>query len=99
MIVLLPSISSPPEEEGTVIGLSGFGGIDEIEKDGVKKRFADVGAMLDPEYRGNGYAVEAFRLSIEFALSELGLMGLVIKCWRGMCRWLVWLRRSLGGRG
>ena len=75
MIVLLPSITSPPEKEGIVIGLGGFGGIDEIERDGVVRRYADIGAMLDPEWRGKRYAVEAFRMSIDFAFRELKVDG------------------------
>lgn len=69
VLVLLPSISS--SEEGEVIGLGGFGGID--EEDG--KRFGDVGIMVEPEFRGRGYALEALRLSIEFALEKLGVDG------------------------
>jgi len=74
VIVQLPSIGS--EEEGEVIGLSGFGGIDEVERDGRKLRFADAGAMLDPEFRGKGYAFESMRLSIDFALKVLKVDGI-----------------------
>jgi len=35
-----------------------------------------VGAMINPEYRGKGYAVESMRLSIEFALEELSVEGI-----------------------
>lgn len=69
VLVLLPSISS--EEEGEVIGLGGFGGIDEVDG----KRFGDAGIMIEPEFRGKGYALEALRLSIEFALEKLGVDG------------------------
>lgn len=50
-----------------MIGLSGFGGIDDADGE----RFADIGAMVNEEYRGKGYAVESMRLSIEFAFREL----------------------------
>lgn len=69
VLVLLPTISS--EEEGEVIGLGGFGGMDEVDG----KRFGDVGIMVEPKFRGRGYALEALRLSIEFALEKLGVDG------------------------
>ncbi|RFU35002.1 hypothetical protein B7463_g1313, partial [Scytalidium lignicola] len=59
------------EEEEIVIGLSGFGGIDLIDG----KRFADVGAMIEPEYRGRGYAFECLKLSIDFAFEKLKTDG------------------------
>ena len=69
MIVLLPSPGA--KEELEVIGLSGFGGIDEIEG----KRWADAGSMINPEFRGKGYAVESMRMSIEFAFGQLKIHG------------------------
>lgn len=53
--------------EGIIIGVSGFGGIDLIDG----KRHADVGALIEPEYRRRGYALECFRLSIDFAFDKL----------------------------
>ena len=74
VVVILPFIGS--EEESEVIGLSGFGGINEIEKEGVIRRFADVGAMINPKYRGKGLAVESMRLSIEFAFEKMKVDGI-----------------------
>lgn len=70
VIVLLPSTGA--DEAGQLIGLSGFGGIDEIKG----KRWADAGAMINPEFRGRGYAIESMRLSIEFALEKLSVEGI-----------------------
>jgi RimJ/RimL family protein N-acetyltransferase len=70
VVVLLPSPNAAQELE--VIGLSGFGGIGVIEG----KRWADVGAMINSEHRGKGYAIESMRLSIEFALAELSVEGI-----------------------
>lgn len=69
VIVLLPRSNSTEERE--VIGLSGFGDIDEVDGE----RYADVGVIVNEEYRGNGYAVESMRLSIEFAFRELKVDG------------------------
>jgi len=77
MVVLLASINSVEEVE--VFGISGFGGIDEFEREvkGEKKkvRFADVGVMLNEEWRGKGYAAEAVRLSVKFAFEKLKTGG------------------------
>ncbi|KAL3419860.1 acetyltransferase [Phlyctema vagabunda] len=67
LVIALIEPAEHDESRETLIGLSGFGGIDEIDG----KRFADVGAVLLPEYRRRGYALEAMRLSIEFAFREL----------------------------
>ncbi|KAH8802645.1 acetyltransferase [Xylogone sp. PMI_703] len=58
-------------KEEEVIGLSGFGGIDLIDG----KRYADVGVMINPEYRGRGYALECLRLCIDFAFEKLATEG------------------------
>ncbi|KAK6224613.1 acetyltransferase [Colletotrichum tabaci] len=68
--------------EGVVVGLGGFGGIDEHEeevdeKDGegkakrVKVRVGDVGAMVNPGFRGRGFATEAIRLAVEWAFTRV----------------------------
>ncbi|KAM3439424.1 hypothetical protein MY4824_002699 [Beauveria thailandica] len=62
----LSSSSSPP----LVIGLGGYGAIKELVRDGKKIRAGDVGAMIDPEYRGKGYATEAMRLAIDWAFAD-----------------------------
>jgi len=77
MVVLLASINSVEEVE--VFGISGFGGIRDFEREvkGEKKkvRFADVGVMLNEEWRGKGYAAEAVRLSVKFAFEKLKTGG------------------------
>lgn len=62
--------------EYEVIGLSGFGAIKTLEKDGKKVSAGDTGVVLDPKYRGKGYAVEAMKLSIDWALRSLEEGGL-----------------------
>ena len=75
--MLLPAVNSPDEVE--VVGISGFGGIDEFEREveGEKKkvRFADVGVMLNEEWRGKGFAAESVRLSVDFAFEKLKTEG------------------------
>jgi RimJ/RimL family protein N-acetyltransferase len=56
-------------EAQKVIGLGGFGHIG--TEDG--KRIGDVGIMLDPQARGKGYALEAMKLSIDYAFNVLRL--------------------------
>jgi len=77
VVVLLPAVNSPDEVE--VVGISGFGGIDEFEREveGEKKkvRFADVGVMLNEEWRGKGFAAESVRLSVDFAFEKLKTEG------------------------
>ncbi|KAL7963355.1 hypothetical protein V8C34DRAFT_267987 [Trichoderma compactum] len=51
----------------TVIGLGGFGAIKDWERGGHKIRAGDVGAMLDPAYKRQGYGVEAMRMAINWA--------------------------------
>ncbi|KAH8547465.1 acetyltransferase [Umbelopsis sp. PMI_123] len=52
-----------------VIGLGGFGG---IATEGTK-RIGDVGIMIKSEARHKGYAVEAVKLSIDYAFNVLKL--------------------------
>ncbi|KAH0431373.1 acetyltransferase [Colletotrichum camelliae] len=70
------------DADGVVIGLGGFGGINESttseEGGGGKRRVADVGAMLNPEYRGKGFAAEAIRLAVEFAFRGVEEGGLQV---------------------
>ncbi|KAH8587605.1 GNAT domain-containing protein [Bisporella sp. PMI_857] len=73
VVVRLPTVKAVEELE--VIGLSGFGGIDEFERKEGKVRFADVGAMLDERFRGQGFAVESIRLSVGFAFNNLKVDG------------------------
>ncbi|KAF4845746.1 hypothetical protein CGCSCA4_v006196 [Colletotrichum siamense] len=72
-------IPNAGDDEGVVIGLGGFGGINEsTSDDGSKRRVADVGAMLNPEYRGKGFATEAIRLAVEFAFRGVAEGGLQV---------------------
>jgi RimJ/RimL family protein N-acetyltransferase len=93
VIALLPSPNSTQELE--VIGLSGFGGIDVIEG----KRWADVGAMINPEHRGKGYAIESMRLSIEFALAELSVEGISCEMLDGNTEMLGLVEKKFGWVG
>jgi RimJ/RimL family protein N-acetyltransferase len=54
------------EEEDKMIGLGGAGWIHTRDEDGKKIRAADMGVMIDPTYRGRGFAVEAMRLAAEW---------------------------------
>ncbi|EFQ30953.1 acetyltransferase [Colletotrichum graminicola] len=60
------------DDEGVGIGLAGFGGIDEREREGGGKlRVGDVGAMVNPAYRGRGFATEAVRLAVEWGFTRV----------------------------
>ncbi|KAF7535518.1 hypothetical protein G7054_g5292 [Neopestalotiopsis clavispora] len=70
---------------GLMIGLGGYGGINEQEVDGsgsgsapkrIKRRLGDVGAMINPEYRGRGFATEAVRLAMEWGFRAAADGGL-----------------------
>ncbi|OAA40783.1 acetyltransferase [Beauveria brongniartii RCEF 3172] len=65
--LLLPDAAS---SSPLVIGLGGYGAIKELVRDGRMIRAGDVGAMIDPEYRGKGYATEAMRLAIGWAFAD-----------------------------
>ena len=56
--------------EGHVVGLNGMGHI-HTGDDG--RRIGDAGAMINPDARRRGYACEALRLTIDYALRVLGL--------------------------
>ncbi|TKW51463.1 hypothetical protein CTA1_13161 [Colletotrichum tanaceti] len=83
--------------EGVVVGLGGFGGINEHEEEAeaeeekdeegegegkgkgkrvkvkvrVRVRAGDVGAMLNPGFRGRGFATEAIRLAVDWAFTRV----------------------------
>ncbi|KAJ9136479.1 hypothetical protein NKR23_g9855 [Pleurostoma richardsiae] len=70
-------------EEETMIGLSGFGSIKDLEEEegaegGGKRtvRMGDVGVMLDSAYRRRGHAAEAVRLSVEWGFRPVEEGGL-----------------------
>ena len=80
MMVCLSQRGAPPQgEKGgkqeTVIGLGGFGAIKDWERGGVKIRAGDVGVLLEPEYRGKGYGVEAMKLAMDWAFSPVAQGG------------------------
>ncbi|KAM3511687.1 hypothetical protein MY11210_004644 [Beauveria gryllotalpidicola] len=54
----------------------GYGAITELVRDGKTIRAGDVGAVIDPAYRGKGYATEAMRLAIDWAFAEAARGGL-----------------------
>ena len=43
---------------------------------------AELGCRILPEYAGNGYGAEAFRLAAEWSLYKLGLYRLTAKCFK-----------------
>ncbi|KAK1507687.1 acetyltransferase [Colletotrichum tamarilloi] len=67
------------EKEGTVIGFGGYGGINEHEEDGQRVRVGDVGVMINPEYRGRGFAAEAVRLAVEWGFRKVAEGGLQLE--------------------
>ncbi|KAK1447641.1 acetyltransferase [Colletotrichum melonis] len=67
------------EKEGTVIGFGGYGGINEHEEDGQRIRVGDVGVMINPEYRGRGFAAEAVRLAVEWGFRKVAEGGLQLE--------------------
>ncbi|KAF4627573.1 hypothetical protein G7Y89_g10581 [Cudoniella acicularis] len=76
LVIVLLSSPLQTSEEGKVIGLSGFGGIDVVDGE----RIADVGVMLNEEYRGRGFAVESMRLSIAFVFACVDLKIKDVSC-------------------
>ncbi|KAL0948169.1 hypothetical protein HGRIS_010781 [Hohenbuehelia grisea] len=58
--------SNTPEVEGVMIGFAGFGDIKTLQEGGKQVRVGDVGVMLNPDFRGKGYGVEAIKLSVEW---------------------------------
>ncbi|KAK5998595.1 hypothetical protein PT974_00976 [Cladobotryum mycophilum] len=72
-MVLVLKVDNEPE--GLPIGLGGFGAIKDWERDGKKIRAGDVGVLIDPKYRGKGYAVEAMKMAINWAFSPVNAGG------------------------
>ncbi|TDZ53166.1 hypothetical protein CTRI78_v007122 [Colletotrichum trifolii] len=66
-------------DEGVVVGFGGYGGINEREEGEGKVRIGDVGVMVNPEYRGRGFGVEAMRLAVEWGFKGVGQAGLQLK--------------------
>lgn len=62
-------------DEGTVIGLGGYGAIKDWVRDGRKVRAGDAGVMIDPAYRGKGYATEAMKMAIDWAFTPVSAGG------------------------
>ncbi|KAK1728970.1 acetyltransferase [Colletotrichum acutatum] len=67
------------DEEGTIIGFGGYGGINEHEEDGQKVRVGDVGVMINPEFRGRGFAAEAVRSAVEWGFRKVAEGGLQLE--------------------
>ncbi|KAK2590425.1 hypothetical protein QQS21_011898 [Conoideocrella luteorostrata] len=59
------------QEGDVVIGLGGFGAIKDWERDGKKIRAGDVGVVIAEEYRGEGYALEAMKMAIDWAFTPV----------------------------
>ena len=70
-----PDLPSSSGNGDIIIGLGGYGAIKDWERDGKKIRAGDVGVLLDPKYRGKGYAVEAMKLAIEWAFTPVSKGG------------------------
>ena len=62
---------------GQIVGMSGLG---RITTDVFGKRTGDVGIMIDPSFRGKGYAEESLRISFDYALRVLGIDQVTIAC-------------------
>ncbi len=54
-------------EDGKMIGTCGFSRID------FSNNIGEIGYVIAPDYRGNGYAAEAAKEIIKFGFAELGL--------------------------
>ncbi|KAH8178176.1 acetyltransferase (GNAT) domain-containing protein [Sarocladium implicatum] len=67
---------SEGEADYEVIGLGGFGAIKTFHRDGKEVSAGDAGIVLDPKYRGKGYAVEAMKLTVDWAFRSLKEGGL-----------------------
>lgn len=62
--------------EEKVIGLGGYGAIEDWEREAKKIRAGDVGVLLDTAYRGKGYALEAMLLAMDWAVAPASTGGL-----------------------
>jgi RimJ/RimL family protein N-acetyltransferase len=63
--------------DGKTVGIGGFGHIGK-KPDG--KLIGDAGIMLDSDLRGEGYAYETLRITIDHGFRVLGLDGVQISC-------------------
>lgn len=72
-MVIVTTTASGAEDQ--LIGLGGYGQIQSLERDGRKIRAGDVGVLLQPEFRGKGYAFEALKLAIDWAFSPVSEGG------------------------
>lgn len=60
-----------PSGDEQVIGLGGYGAVEDREHEGRKIRAGDVGVLLNKEHRGKGYAAEAMRLAMDWGFSAV----------------------------
>lgn len=63
-------LKQPSGEKDKIIGVGGYGAIKDWVRDGVNVRAGDGGIVLDPEYRGKGYAAEAMKMDINWAFTS-----------------------------
>ncbi|KPM35079.1 hypothetical protein AK830_g11495 [Neonectria ditissima] len=73
---LVVVLASEEQAEGTVIGLGGYGAIKRLERNGATLRAGDVGALIDADYRGKGYATEAMKLAMDWGFASVAQGGL-----------------------
>ncbi|EGR51951.1 uncharacterized protein TRIREDRAFT_120120 [Trichoderma reesei QM6a] len=69
MMLVLKTEDENGQPVEKVIGIGGFGAIKDWERDGRKVRAGDVGVMLDPAYKRQGYGVEAMKMAINWAFT------------------------------
>lgn len=63
-------------ENNEPIGISGFGCIKSLEREGKDLRAGDAGIVLKQEKRGCGYATEALKLTLDFGVRSVAEGGL-----------------------
>ncbi|KAK7418547.1 hypothetical protein QQX98_003892 [Neonectria punicea] len=69
-------LASEGHPDGTLIGLGGFGAIKKLARNGDALRAGDVGALIDADYRGKGYATEAMKLAMDWGFASVAQGGL-----------------------
>ncbi|KAK7423460.1 hypothetical protein QQZ08_009029 [Neonectria magnoliae] len=69
-------LASEEHLDGTLIGLGGFGAIKQLTRNGDALRAGDVGALIDADYRGKGYATEAMKLAMDWGFASVAQGGL-----------------------
>ena len=69
-------LASDEQPGGAVIGLGGYGAIKQLERNGDTLRAGDVGALIDADYRGKGYATEAMKLAMDWGFATVAQGGL-----------------------